>query len=668
LALLSVFAVAGLPAPAQDVESGVIRLAPPPSNPLDASPEAETSRGLLGSGERRGFDDQAFGARVESLWFQRKAYLAESRVEEALRQAELIRSFTAEEGVRRLEAPAGALVLEAERALRDGNHPRALEALHLAEGLDPGRSQVQFARARALWASGSGAVAALAESARALRTSATTFVADPARLQPFALVLFVAFLVAAAVFSSLMAIRYHRPLRHDVEEWMTARGRGEYAVPAGWAVLLFPLWTWIAAGWVFFYWIVATFRYMRRSERWISLALLFGVACSTPLYRGGIGLFGKTADPRIRTIFAAANGEYDPELIVRLRELVDAHPTDVTYRFLLGGLYKDGRFFEEAFEEYKRVLALEPKTWQAYVNIGNLYLQIGQYGEAIAQYRRALDVNPDAVIALMNTYHAQTESFRLNEAAQTLELARRIDSDQVARMLSGPKAGTSAIAVDATLDTSTVWGEMLEGARAPLSHAGVSPADRIGSFLRQAASPAALFAVLTAALALTSLLPTRVPARCCSRCGRPFCTRCKSGRDAPEYCSHCIHLFVLGAGLAPETKSRKMYEIEAHDRRQRLAQRLFSAFLPGSGEILAGGPTRGVALCLGWTACLFALLPIVFRPVETVLGLGFRLDVIRGGTIPPVFHLEPVTILALPAALALWTLANLRSFGRRREV
>lgn len=667
LALLGVLSVFFLPAAAQEVDSGVIRLAPPPSGDSGATSGGERIGGLLGTGERRGFDDQGFGARIESLWFQRKAYLAEGRTEEALRQAELIRSFTAEEGVRRLEAPASALVLEAQRAMRDGSHARALEALHLAEGLDPERSQIRFLRARSLWASGSGAVASLAEAARAVRASVSTFVADPARFQPLALVLFVAFLFTGAAFSVFMAIRYQRPLRHDVEEWMAAQGHGAYGIPGGWAVLLLPLWTWIAAGWVFFYWIVATFRYMRRAERCISLLLLAGVACSTPLYRAGVGLFGKTADPRIRTIFAAANGEYDPDLIVRLRELVDAHPTDITYRFLLGGLYKDGRFLEEAFEEYKHVLALEPATWQAYVNIGNLYLQVGQYGEAVAQYRKALEVNPGAVVALMNTYHAQTESFRLNEAAQTLELARRIDSEQVARMLSAPGVGNSATAIDATLDTGAVWGEMLDGPSAPLLHSGEAVGDRVGAFLRQAASPAALFALLTAALALATLLPARAPARCCSRCGRAFCGRCKSGRDAPEYCSHCVHLFVLGAGLAPETKGRKLYEIEAHDRRHRLLRRFFSALLPGSGKVLAGAPARGVSLCLCWSASLLAFLPLVFRPVEATLGLGFHLDVIRGAPVPPAFHLDPVAIVAIPVALAVWALANLAAFGRRRE-
>jgi hypothetical protein len=71
-----------------------------------------------------------------------------------LRQSELIRDFAAGEGVRRLEVPAGALVLEAHGWLREGNYDRALAALTLAEALDPSRAQIAAARARVLWASG----------------------------------------------------------------------------------------------------------------------------------------------------------------------------------------------------------------------------------------------------------------------------------------------------------------------------------------------------------------------------------------------------------------------------------------------------------------------------------------------------------------------------------
>jgi hypothetical protein len=426
--------------------------------------------------------------------------------------------------------------------------------------------------------------------------------------------------------------------------------------------------TWIAAGWIFFYWIVVTYRFMRKTEQTLAWVLLLGVGLSTPLFGGSVGLYGRTADPRIRTTFAAASGEYDPELIVRLRELVDADPEDVTYRFLLAGLYKDGRFFEEAFDEYRRVLALDPSTWQAYVNIGNLYLQMGQYGEAIAQYRKALDIRPDAVIALMNTYYAQTESFRLNEAAATLELARRLDGRQVADMLSEGRAGAGKAAHDATLDLRAVWGKVVDGER------GVGQAERetVGQRLRVlamgAVSPMALVAVLAAAAALSTLwMGSRLPARRCNRCGRPYCSRCKSSKDAPEYCSHCVHLFVFGDGLSPETRSRKLYEIERFEKRNRLLSRIASAVLPGSGEIWTGKTARGAALCALWCSALLVTLPAAAVPLESLLGLHLRLEALRIGAVPPIAQLEPATLLSIPLLLLAWSLSNLSIWVRRRE-
>jgi len=105
---------------AADVDRGVIRLAEP-------SAAAETDETPAPpdplSDARRGFDADAFDARLEGLWFQRKALEREGRAADVERQAGLIRDFVGEEGVRRLEAPAGALLLEAAAWLREGNTP-----------------------------------------------------------------------------------------------------------------------------------------------------------------------------------------------------------------------------------------------------------------------------------------------------------------------------------------------------------------------------------------------------------------------------------------------------------------------------------------------------------------------------------------------------------------
>src|SRR5262249_42668361 len=120
------------------------------------------------------------------------------------------------------------------------------------------------------------------------------------------------------------------------------------------------------------------------------------------------------------------------------------------------------------------------------------------------------------------------------------------------------------------------------------------------------ASLAALLACLVLAFSTQ-----RDPARRCIRCGRPFCPACKSQREAHEYCSQCVHLFVLGDGLAPQTKMRKMYEVERHDRRTRRMRRLVSLVLPGSAQLLRGRTGAGVLLLVIWMAALIAWQPRV---------------------------------------------------------
>ena len=60
------------------------------------------------------------------------------------------------------------------------------------------------------------------------------------------------------------------------------------------------------------------------------------------------------------------------ELSALLEHLGDpqAYPEDPVYRFLLAGLYKNGRYFEEAFGEYKQLLMNDPQLSAAFVNIG----------------------------------------------------------------------------------------------------------------------------------------------------------------------------------------------------------------------------------------------------------------------------------------------------------
>jgi Tfp pilus assembly protein PilF len=651
---------------AAPADSGVIRLRPAEQQSYqgEASPHGDQQHF---EEARRGFDYEAFEAQLESLWFQRKAYLADGRESDADDQSKAIRAFCAEEGIKRLEDLAGALVAESYRYLQEGRYNRALDSLDLAQVLDPGRPQTHLARAAVLFEARRGYIAAAAEFLRAVRSSLFRSIQDLSLFNRLALVVLVALLGIVLIFSLLMLIRYQIPFRHEIEEWAVQVADDRVAQAMGWAVLFLPMLLWVGTGWAALYWIAITFRFMRRGEKVAAVGLLAASILATPAYRMAVTIYGMTADPVVRTTLASAGGEYDPDRILKLRQLVQAYPDDPSYRFLLAGLYKNGRYYEEAFAEYKQALALDPAFEQVHINLGNIFYDTRQYAEALASYRRALEVNPSSILAYFNMHLAQSESFKFKGADESLNRARDIDSARLAAMLTEAGArGDRATVIDASLKMTSVWQAALVGGRPQrLSTATASPVSP--TLLLQLVNPISLAAALALVFCGVALVISRgeMPARRCIRCGRPFCHYCKSGQEGHEYCSQCFHLYVLGDGLAPETKTRKLYEVERYERLSRGASRLISILLPGSAHLLRGRAATGSLLLLAWLAALIAWQPVLLRPVEMIAGVDLRLELLAQGSVPAMYGLDPSSWLALLTLPLIWLAGN--SWRRKRR-
>jgi tetratricopeptide (TPR) repeat protein len=663
--LLALAGSVGVPAAQESVDTGVIRLragsgpAPGEPQPSAALPGEITAR--------RGFDYDAFEGRLESLWFQRKALLADGRDADALRQAEQIRDFCAEEGIRRLEPLAGALVAEAQRQIELGRYQNALDSLALAEEMDPGRSQIHLARAAVLRESRQGFLLAGRELLAAARAALVRSVRDLTLFNRWVLLAIVAFAMSLAVFALLMLLRHNVAFRHEVEEWLSPFTHDIVARFAGWALIFLPLLVWFAAGWVALFWIVITVRFARRAERMAALAFLVMAVLAVPAYHVALTFYAMTTDPLVRTTLASAGGEYDPDRILELRRLVDEHPDDPAYRFLLAGLYKNGRYFDEAFGEYKQALKLNPSIEEAQINVGNIFYTTGQHAEAIARYQKALDLNPRSVLAFYNMHLAQSESFNFKEAEASLRSAREIDGERVTELLAGASSrGNRPPVIDAVLPMTSIWQAALEGGGAwrPTETATSSA---IGfRILLNPVSVVSFLALIACAVQIL-LSQGQAPARRCIRCGRPFCHYCKSSREGHEYCSQCLHLFVLGDGLAPDAKRLKLYEVERHERRTRRARKWISTLLPGAAHVLGGKPMWGALLLGGWFVALVTWQPELVYRIQRLVGSEVRADLLSAGPVPAMFDFHPFVLVAVQALMILWYLGTAWRW-RSREV
>lgn len=57
--------------------------------------------------------------------------------------------------------------------------------------------------------------------------------------------------------------------------------------------------------------------------------------------------------------------------------------------FDLGDTYFESERWDNAIEQYKNILQLDPKSYRAYFNIGAAYLNKGKYEEAFKAYKNA---------------------------------------------------------------------------------------------------------------------------------------------------------------------------------------------------------------------------------------------------------------------------------------
>jgi tetratricopeptide (TPR) repeat protein len=455
-----------------------------------------------------------------------------------------------------------------------------------------------------------------------------------------------------------------------VEEWFAFRGQESIGKPVGYALLVLPFLTWIGAGWACFYWLAITCRFMRRSERIATTVLLLATILSVPAYRIAGTLYGITTDPVTRTTLEAATGPYSPERIVEMQKLVDAHPEDATYRFLLAGLYVKGQFFNDAFNEYKKVLEIDPGRYEALINLGNIYFELGNYDEASAYFLRALEQRPDSVLALYNLHRSHAESFRFTASEEALARARGIDSERVTALLAGEEGGGEGRAgvAPAAIDIGTIWSAAFSGGglhETGRASAGPGVAAQI---FTQLLNPVSIIAFLTliGAMVLVRILSGRTPARRCIRCGRPFCQSCKTGREGNEYCSQCLHLFVLGDGLAPETKTKKMFEVNRYEKRLRITRSGIGWVFPGATHILKGRALFGCLMLTAWFAAVLMWKPIALLPVERAAGFNLRLDLLYSGGVPASSVVSAGALLGLIGAILIWLTAALGR-SRRRE-
>ncbi|ODS33392.1 MAG: O-linked GlcNAc transferase [Candidatus Scalindua rubra] len=83
------------------------------------------------------------------------------------------------------------------------------------------------------------------------------------------------------------------------------------------------------------------------------------------------------------------------EAIDEFKEVLEIDPEDVETHYNLGSAYADKGMFDEAITIYKKAIEKNPEFIDAYLSLGELYLDMDLIDDAISLYKQALNANPD---------------------------------------------------------------------------------------------------------------------------------------------------------------------------------------------------------------------------------------------------------------------------------
>jgi tetratricopeptide (TPR) repeat protein len=119
-----------------------------------------------------------------------------------------------------------------------------------------------------------------------------------------------------------------------------------------------------------------------------------------------------------------------------LQRAVELNPADPFPRHEIAALLMDEGDYRGAIAQLKEVVRLDPKAYEAHLDLGICYAQKGFYAEAERAYERARALDADDLLLHYNTAALYALWGRTDQALDFLGRALRLDPAKVRSWLS----------------------------------------------------------------------------------------------------------------------------------------------------------------------------------------------------------------------------------------
>lgn len=574
----------------------------------------------------------AGAASLPGAWLRVQQELSSPEQEELADRFVALEEAAREVDARRLTPYAMALVEWARQ------HPGELgrEALIQARKLDPRLASPSFLLSR--WYAREGSYvratgAYLAGCFQLLRNGETR------RLTALVgfLWLVVSVGLTAIVLALVLTAAHLRQLSHDAVELGLVLFNRVNAIAFAVVVLALPVFAALGPLWLLAYVFALTWAYLDR------LQLVAAVVCCVLLSLAGPALeIWQQAALRFPPVTARVASMLDQRQVEpsTLREFADLEvdlKDMARYQVLLGELLRLHGDAEAAGLAFQRAAVADPDDPLPLLFLGNQAMEDGDIARAIQQYAGVIRLDPVNAYAHGNLAFAYDQSYRFQEGDEARSRARDLAGQRFATLGVGgrnprvryPRLGREDVAaLHDVIPPETRLAASLESYRPDLASMLLSPLS-------------AVFWVsgLIGAGVLAARSRWRSKAVCCARCGKVFCSRCKSTTESVSYCSQCTSVFLKRDLVSIDQQTNKMAQIRRWETLVAVARRAVAALAPGALHVLGGRVWAGLGLgFLAWI-CVVGAAVVVPRFLPAI---------------EPQASALPVQVLLLAGVAAVW--------------
>ena len=544
------------------------------------------------------FSSVAAGAELPAadLWGQASAAADSGDFEEANRRLNDLMERANQLDLERFPLIAQSAAGLAKQARAEDNVPLSKWAIGAASKLDPDSPGVAFAQAELARADSNwpGVVRALIQGFNRVLRDYTTGV-----LARNDLMIVVALAIGLAAIAMALALLFShgRAAMHDFRETLSGRFSPGVRSVLAFALLFLPLFLWLGPSWLVLWWLVLFFAYGGWGERIAVIVMLLLIAAIPPLLEWSAARTAGVQSPIVEAAAAATQDAYNPQALQRLQSLIELLPEEGVLHLLLGNLFVQHGSDSEALIHYRRALELDPNLAGAHLNMGNLHFVNNDFAAAISRYEQAAQIDQTMALAPYNHSIAAGRMFRYDEQNARLEEAKKRSRSLVNELTrEAPTDAVEVVMWEMPITEAWLLSEQIaRSGRAQELYGSYSFFDA-GAALR---NPLTLAALISIPLAFGFWwMRRRSLAGLCIKCGRTFCPRCKSSREAATYCTQCIHIYLKRDGVAGEAKKKKLEEVRDYQSRIVRVRRIMATFLPGTAQVLRGAAIPGLIVLL----------------------------------------------------------------------